>query len=332
MITNNTPSADGRIHRIIVTGVTGTLGRNVLGELATQPDTRVLALVRATSLISKVIPGVQYERVDFQAPESLAPLIQGFHPTAVIHCAATGMPASTVAWEGLVRFNVDASVRLCEMTARVAGCHFVFVSTGLAYRDAGRPLTEVDALDSRIPYAASKAAADILVRAAAVALGMPVTVLRPFSFSGPGDVGARLFPSLLRAAERNEPLDLSAGDQIRDHCAAADIARGIVLAATRDITSGEAQVINLGSGCTLPLRRLLQRLVDELGLKVTLNFGARACGPFEPKYLVADISRARAVLDWEPRVNFAYAIWQLAQESFPVLKLKQPRPSLQEGA
>jgi UDP-glucose 4-epimerase len=330
MITYNTPSAVGRSHRIIVTGVTGTLGRNVLSELSNLPGTRVLALARATSLVSKVIPGVQYERVDFQAPESLAPLIQGFQPTAVVHCAATGMPASTVAWEGLVRFNVDASVRLCELTARVAGCHFVFVSTGLAYRDVGRPLKEVDALDSRIPYAASKAAADILVRAAAVALGMPVTVLRPFSFSGPGDVGLRLFPSLLRAAQRNQTIDLSPGDQVRDHCAVGDIAHGIVLAATQEAACAEASVLNLGSGRTLPLRLLLEGLVDELGLKVSLNFGGRPYGPFEPKYLVADTSRARTALSWQPRVNFAYAIWQLAQESFPGLRLKEPKLTLDE--
>jgi UDP-glucose 4-epimerase len=332
MSSNRLSPASGRNHRIVVTGVTGTLGRIIVDQLADRPDAKVLALARASSVLPKAISAVQYERVDFLDPKSLESAIQNFRPTTVIHCAATGMSFPKATWEELIRFNVDTSVRLCELTARVPGCHFVFVSTGLAYRDQGRPLKEEDALDCQIPYAASKAAADLLIRAAAAALGVPVTVLRPFSFSGPGDVGSRLFPSLLRAAERDEPLDLSPGDQIRDHCAAADIARGIVLAATRSKLETEAQVFNLGSGCTLPLRPLLQRLVAELGLKVKLNFGARGWSPFEPKYLVADISRARAVLHWAPAINFAYAVWQLAQESFPSLKLEQPKPSLLQDA
>jgi dTDP-glucose 4,6-dehydratase len=245
-----------RTHRIIATGVTGTLGQHVVNELAIRPVVKVLALMRTTSQIRKTVPAVRYERVDFSEPNSFAQVMMGFRPTAMIHCAATGMQLPRPGWEEFVRFNVESSVRLCELTARMANCHFVFVGTGLAYRDLARPLKEVDALETRNPYAASKAAADMLVQAAAAALAVPVTVLRPFSFSGPGDVGSRLFPSLLRAAERNESFDLSPGDQIRDHCAATDIAHGLALAATQDSASADAQVFNLGSGRALALRPL----------------------------------------------------------------------------
>ena len=78
------------------------------------------------------------------------------------------------------------------------------------------------------------------------------------------------------------------------------------------------------SGSTISLRKLIEDLVKDLGLEVKLNFGARDYLQFEPKYLVADISRARRFLNWQPRTNFAYAIWQLARESFPSLRLKQP--------
>jgi nucleoside-diphosphate-sugar epimerase len=61
---------------------------------------------------------------------------------------------------------------------------------------------------------------------------------------------------------------------------------------------------------------------------VQLNFGARDYARFEPMYLAADISRARTLLNWRPKINFAHAIWELAQESFPSLKLKQPGAAL----
>jgi nucleoside-diphosphate-sugar epimerase len=325
-MTAGTESSESRkSRRIIITGATGTLGRHVLAECSELPDTQVLALLRSSSQVAIETAGVQYERLDFFDKEAINRALEAFQPTAFIHCAATGMQLPRPSWEEMIRFNVDASVRLCESSARIAGCHFVFVSTGLAYRDQGRPLREEDPLDSQIPYAASKAAADILVRATAASLGIPLTVVRPFSFSGAGDAGSRLFPSLLRAAEERRPLDLSPGDQIRDHCAVQDIAHGIVLAATnRAQSSSHIEVLNLGSGSTISLRKLIEDLVKDLGLEVQLNFGARDYLQSEPKYLVADISRARRFLNWQSRTNFPYAIWQLARESFPSLGLKEP--------
>ena len=72
------------------------------------------------------------------------------------------------------------------------------------------------------------------------------------------------------------------------------------------------------------LRQLVERVVAELGLDVRLDFGARDYSPFEPKYLVADAARARTQLGWQAETNFAHALWQLARESFPSLKLKEP--------
>jgi nucleoside-diphosphate-sugar epimerase len=84
-------------------------------------------------------------------------------------------------------------------------------------------------------------------------------------------------------------------------------------------------VFNVGSGQSQTLRDLIQRVVEELALPVSLSFGARPYGPFEPMHLVADISRARLELGWKPQHNLAHAVWQLARDSFPDLKLKQPQ-------
>jgi nucleoside-diphosphate-sugar epimerase len=316
-------------HRLIVTGATGTLGRSVLDEIIAQKGTQALALLRNKSRLTKIHSSVRYEEVDFLDSGRLAELVQGLQPTAFIHCAASGMQTPRPGWSEMVRFNVDVSVQLCELVSRIPGCQFVYISTGLAYADQGRPLREEDPLDTRHPYAASKAAAEMLVRAVAAEFDVPLTVVRPFSFSGPGDAGTRLFPSLLRAAEQKTPFDLSPGDQVRDHCAVTDIAGGIVRAV---IGHGqlvvEPQVFNLGSGNTIPLRKLVSSVVEELELEVTLNFGARAPAQYEPRFVAADISRARTLLQWQPQMNFAYAIWQLARESFPNLKLRQPRRQL----
>jgi nucleoside-diphosphate-sugar epimerase len=318
-----------RNHRVVITGATGQLGRHVLAEIATWPGTHVLALVRSGSRFIPPASNVSSLSVEFHKVDSLWAALEDFQPTAIVHCAAIGMQQPRPAWADLVRFNVDVSVRLCELAARLPGCHFVYVGTGLAYRDEGCALREDAALESRHPYAATKIAADVLLRASAAELGVPLTVLRPFAFSGPGDVGSRLFPLLLRAAATKERLDLSPGDQARDYCAVGDIAHGIALAVwKRAELPPEAQVFNLGSGKVIPLRKLIEDVVAELGLNVALKFGARDYVPSEPKLLGADTARARQLLGWQPRVNFAYAIWQLARESYPSLQLSEPKPLL----
>ena len=315
-------------HRLVITGVTGTLGRNLVEELRGWSQCQILALVRPSSSLAKELGEVNCRRIDFFDKEALTAVLTEFQPTCVVHCAASGMQSPRPAWLDVVRFNVDASLNLCESVSRVAGCQFIYIGTGLAYRDQapGRALREDDALDTQHPYGASKAAADILVRSAAAEFGVPLTVLRPFSFSGLGDASSRLFPSILRAAVAQQPLPLTAGDQVRDHCAASDIAHGIAQSIQRRPEAGQpARIFNLGSGSSEPLRPMIERVVRELGIEVSLEFGARALSPFEPRHLVADIAAAQAGLNWQPRRNFAFAVWQLARESFPSLPVQRPR-------
>jgi nucleoside-diphosphate-sugar epimerase len=128
---------------------------------------------------------------------------------------------------------------------------------------------------------------------------------------------------LLRAAAENLEVSLSAGTQIRDHCSARDIAEAIVSSAQKPPAEG-GRIYNLGSGKLTPLRHLIEGLMDELQLPANLRFGSRPFGRFEPQHLVADTTRAALELDWRPRHNLAHAIWQLAQESFPSLNLREP--------
>ena len=321
-------AGNAKVHRAVITGATGQLGRHVLNEIAAWPDTRVLALVRTNSKLADTPANVRVENLPGFDANSITPLFDGFQPTVIVHCAATGMLLPRPNWLESIHFNVNLSAQLCELAARIPGCHFVHVSSGLVYRNQGRPLVEDDPLGSEHPYAATKIAAEALVRAIAADSHVPLTIVRPFSFSGSGDKGSRLFPSLLRAAEQQRPLDLSPGDQIRDHSAVNDIAHGIALAiARRHELPPEAQVFNFGSGSTASLRNLIEGVVAELGLKVKLNFAACGHAPFEPKHLVANTTRAHSMLGWHRQINFAHAIWELAQESFPGLQLKQPRRS-----
>ncbi|MDE1171696.1 MAG: NAD(P)-dependent oxidoreductase [Verrucomicrobium sp.] len=313
-------------HRVILTGGTGTLGGSFLREAANRPGMRILALRRPGSKTLPPTANIQEALAEtLDGPEAAAH-IRDFRPTCLVHCAATGMETDRPSLPELVRVNVNASIALCEIAAAVPGCHYVFVSTGLAYQPQERPLREDDPLGTLHPYGATKAAADLLVRSAALEFKVPLTVLRPFSFTGPNDDRTRLFPSILRAAAAGQPMSLSSGSQLRDFCSVRDIAHGLILAAEAGSPEpGSPRVCNLGSGRLESLRSVIERVMGELGVSADLRFGERPPGRFESPCLVADISAAREELKWSPRHNLAHAVWQLARESFPDLQVVQPR-------
>jgi UDP-glucose 4-epimerase len=319
-------------HRVMLTGASGTLGRNILELVAAGSDIDVLALLRPESRAIRTSQGVAVERVDLSDSRHVHEITATFAPTCIVHCAATGMEFPRSEWFDLLRVNIDMAVNFCELAARMSNCHFIHVSTGLAYRRQDRPLVESDPLGVSHPYGASKAAADILVHSAASEFGVPLTVLRPFSFTGLGDDNTRLFGSLLRAADAGKAFDLSPCEHVRDHCSARDIAEGILTAVrTCQPTDESARVFNLGSGNDAPLRNVIESVVHQLALDIDLRFGARALRPFEPEYLVADITLAGAQLGWQPTHNLAHAVWQLARDAFPRLEVTEPDEHL-EGA
>ena len=305
-------------HRVLLTGSTGTLGHHISLQLQKLPRTQILAVHRRHHESWPVHPRLRHQIVNFSHKRKIAALFARFKPTCVIHCAADGMIFPQGTWFKLMRFNVDSTLHLVELAASQPNCHFIHISTG-------RPLIETDALDNLHPYGASKASADILLRSACVEFKLPLTVFRPFSFTGVNDVRTRLFPSILRAAVEQRPLGLSPGDQVRDFCSARDIARAALLALPRPPAVMSPAVHNLGSGQALTVRQLTGQIVDELKIPVQLKFGERPYGSFEPMHLVADITRARRELKWRPEHRLAHAVWQLAKASFPTLKLQQPR-------
>jgi nucleoside-diphosphate-sugar epimerase len=313
------------MHRILLTGASGTLGRNLLEIVGNNPDYKTLVLLRLESKLQSTFSSVIEHRCNLWNRNAVSEAVSDFRPDTIIHCAATGMEFPKTEWFDLIRFNVDFTVNLCESAAISGGSHFIFIGTGMAYKPLARNLHESDALDTMHPYGASKAAADLLVRSAAVEFGLPLTVLRPFSFTGLGDDRNRLFPSILRAATSGRVMNLTAGHQVRDHISARDVARGIVAAIKNIPKASEPNIFNLGGGSSIIIRELVEKIVTELNIPVELRFGAKCAGQFEPSHLVSDSSRAKQELGWVPIHRLAHAVWELSRDSFPKLSLSTPR-------
>ena len=327
MRARGTVDTDKRVRqKILITGGTGTLGYNILKQLARDERYHVVALVRdiKSNAVQTLAHEVQFLENDLSDVIHTAQIFERVNPAVIVHCAATGMRPPKGSWFDLMQFNVVSTMHLFWMNCRLDHpSHFINISTGLVYREQERALTEEDPIETLHPYGASKGAADAMLQAASAEFKRRLTILRPFAFTGLHDGGRRLFPLILEAAAEGRRQGLSAGTQIRDFCSVDDIADAVL----RVIERKEEPLIekfNLGSGLSLPLRSVIESVCEELELKVNLAFGESQMQPYEPHYLVANIARAEAQLGWKPRTRLAFAVWELAQEIAPALRLKRP--------
>ncbi len=314
-----------RKKRILVTGASGTLGFNVLRDLVKTGNYIIIAPLRSRHpRLMEFGDAVQF--IDHELSDTIhtAQIFERVNPDVIVHSAASGLRPPKGSWFDLMQFNVESTMRLFQMNCRFDHhSHFIYISTGLVYREQGRPLLETDPIETLHPYGASKAAGDSMLQAAAAEFRRRLTILRPFAFTGVHDGGERLFPRVLSAALTGQVMPMTAGAQIRDFCAVNDIARAIRLVIERPQVS-LIEKFNLGSGRAVPLRTLVQNVCLELGLHVNFDFGAVQMHPYEPGHSVADITLARQVLEWTPEVKLVRAVWELAKDQYPQLALKEP--------
>ena len=312
------------LHRVLVTGASGTLGYNVVQHLAQHhPEMKLLILMRKLDdTLFAVNANVSLEQVDMTDHARVTEVVRAFQPNAIIHCAASGVRPNKLGYFDFVDLNVSATLHLFRASCEIAGCHFINISTGLVYGSQERPCREGDPVNTLHPYGASKAAADCLLRAGAEQMGRHLTIVRPFSFTGLHDGGDRLFPSLLRAAAEGKPFRMSPGTQLRDFCAVEDVVTAIAMI-LEDGEQPSRDIFNVGSGLSVSLGRIVHAVARQLHLNVEIELGARPFHPLEPNNLIADISRTES-LGWKPRINLAYAVWQLARSEFPHLLVHEP--------
>ncbi|HZG43026.1 MAG TPA: NAD-dependent epimerase/dehydratase family protein [Longimicrobium sp.] len=235
---------------------------------------------------------------------------------AVVHLAARAGVRPSIDDPLLYsRVNLDGTVSTLDMARRLGIGRFVFGSSSSVYGNNPKvPFSEDDPVDRPIsPYAATKRGGELLCHTYAHLYGLSVVCLRFFTVYGPRqrpDLAIHKFARLMAAGQ---PIPLfGAGDTRRDYTYVDDILHGIegALAYTGRHPGG-FQIVNLGESDTVPLSRLVRLLGEALGVQPRIEHLPMQPGDVDQTF--ADISRARALLGYEPRVRIEEGIPRFAE-------------------
>jgi dTDP-glucose 4,6-dehydratase len=227
----------------------------------------------------------------------------------VLHFAAEShVDRSIMDASPFIRTNVLGTQVLLDAAREFAVPRYLQVSTDEVYGSLGPSgaFTEETPLAPNSPYAASKAAADLLVRSFVHTFGLPALITRCSNNYGPYQFPEKLIPLFISNLERGEPVPVY-GDglnvrdwiHVRDHCAA--IAR--VWRAGR-----VGEVYNIGGRSERTNLELTHTLLDIMEKPRSLIRYVKDRPGHDRRYAI-DCSKIERELGWRPSMPFDKGLW-----------------------
>ena len=228
---------------------------------------------------------------------------QECRPDRVAHLAhCTGVRASIENPVLFCEVNLTGTAQVLEK-ARLEKTPVVIGSSAAVYgRGARVPHREDDvATQPASPYGATLRSAELLASAYHYLYDLPLVCLRFFTVYGPRQRTDGAFGEFSRAVLNDEKVTLHGdGTTARDFCYVDDAARAVVTALERAGQFG-FEIVNIGGGRVIELRRLLEVLEKAAGRRAKIEWRPEQRGGV--RVTCADLSLARALLNFDPQVS-----------------------------
>lgn len=249
---------------------------------------------------------VELRVMDATRPRAMRSVLRAVGADVVFGLATIPLPASLVR----PRWSTERIIRLATVLAELLrlGSYstLIYCSSSEVYGTAVKtPMSETHPYNAETPYAAAKAAGDLIVRSYWRTFGVDAAIVRPFNTYGPRQnegAYAGIVPlTLRRLREGSPPVIQGDGRQTRDLLYVTDTAEAIVRAYGCAATRGRA--VNIASGVEVSVIETVRRLCRLMGYRGEIQ--RAPARPGDVRRHQGDASAARSLLGFRPKVGLA---------------------------
>ncbi|UCE17423.1 MAG: dTDP-glucose 4,6-dehydratase [Gemmatimonadota bacterium] len=305
---------------LLITGGAGFIGSNFIRFVLRQrPECRITNLDKLTyagNLLNlkdvEGDPRYSFRKGDIGDRTLVRSLFKGERFKAVVHFAAEShVDRSILDAAPFLETNVMGTRVLLEVVRQYPVEKFVQISTDEVYGSLGASGTfsEVSPVNPSSPYAASKAAADMLCQAYYRTYGVPVLIARSSNNYGPYQFPEKLIPLMIQNALTDKELPVyGEGNHVRDWLYVEDTCRAI----DAILQQGKVgEIYNAGGKCERKnidiveiICILLEQKIGKRGLRAKIRFIEDPRGAAHDFRYALDNRKIEQTLGWRPQAEF----------------------------
>lgn len=295
--------------KILVTGATGFIGKNLVESLKEKFEVYALILDEKEK---NVIPQIDYILwKTFFDRENEIKTLDGKKLgkiDTVIHLASYGVNPKDNDIDKMVESNINLTKDLILNLERVSCKNIIFTGSGFEYGDKGKiKLKEDMELNPFSLYGATKVSAFLIGKKLCESLGINYINLRLFNIFGEYEGSNRLIPQIINNYLEGKELNFTAGNQVRDYLYIKDIIEVYEMILEKNIYNNETY--NVCSSEEVTIKEFITKVADTIGInKDFLNFGAIPSRKEEALYIVGDNSKLKRDFNWNRKYSYEFGI------------------------
>jgi len=294
---------------ILILGSSGFIGSNVAKEARSQ-NWKVTGVSKTESADRNSLD-FKTSMIDIRDRTAVQSFLKDRAFDYVVNCS--GYIDHTHYMHGgraIIEQHLSGLFNVVEFLDRSRLKSFIQIGSADEYGSLPAPQNETMREAPIAPYSFAKTAMTHFLQMLHKTEGFPGVILRVFLAYGPGQGKQRFLPQIIKGCLDGSSFPVSEGKQKRDFCHVSDIAKGILAATQNSNAIGET--INLASGIPITIREIIEKIRELIG-SGTPEYGKLPYRAGESMNVVADITLAKKLLAWQPKIDLETGLKQTIQ-------------------
>ena len=257
------------------------------------------------------------ERCDTNNFKSVLEIVKKYQPDIVFHTAALPLAKlENLNTDEAKLGSVDSTVNLLDSITLVQNIkknyrckRFIYISSSMVYGDfKTNKVNETSPVNPKEAYGTMKLAGEIITKGISKLNNIPYTIIRPSAVYGPTDMNRRVSQIFIESAFENKLIQIEGKNEKLDFTFIDDLAKGCVLAGTKEKGTNQTFNITYGKGQTL-----YSYVMNLKKFFPNLKFKIKPRDITKPSRGTLSINKARKLLNYNPKYNLKNGIKKYVQ-------------------